>query len=273
MVSGDSKTMTVTVDDGAETNPTAIDISGFTIWWWASRRDSSGIFSSTATLQKDNAGGGGVAITDTANGKFQVTLAPADTAALSGDFYHEAQVRGRNWQHLHSVDRQANDRPRPRNCDLGARKWRLLWAPISYVSVAGADTYWSERNNLGWEVADTVDKEKALRFATEFIDGVYDGSWIGEHPGTSTQTLAWPRNGAVDGEGRSVTGIPQRVRDAVSRLALEALSDFLSAAEDRGGRIARARVGPLNVSYFRDAPAGTAFPLSRAHAQAFAGSW
>ncbi len=92
MLSGDSKTLTVTVDDGA-TPPVAIDITGYTVWWWASRLSSSGKFAATATLQKDNAGGGGVAITDAANGKFQVTLAPADTAALAGDFYHEAQVR------------------------------------------------------------------------------------------------------------------------------------------------------------------------------------
>ena len=46
-----------------------------------------------------------------------------------------------------------------------------------------------------------------------------------------------------------------------ARLALEGLNDFLSSAEDRGGRIARARVGPLDVSYFRDAPAGTAYPF------------
>lgn len=130
----------------------------------------------------------------------------------------------------------------------------------SYVSVASADTYWADRNNSVWAAAANEDKEKALRFATEYVDGTYDGRWIGEHPGASSQVLAWPRNGAIDSEGRSVTGIPQRVADATSRLALDALSDFLSAAEDRGGRISRAKVGPLDVGYFRDAPAGTAYP-------------
>ena len=130
----------------------------------------------------------------------------------------------------------------------------------SYVSVADADTYLLDRNNSVWAAAAAEDKEKALRFATEYIDGSYDGRWIGEHPGASSQVLAWPRNGAVDSEGRSVTGIPQRAADATARLALDALSDFLSEAEDRGGRISRAAVGPLDVSYFRDAPAGTAFP-------------
>jgi len=131
----------------------------------------------------------------------------------------------------------------------------------SYVSVADADTYWTERNNLDWTTADTAYKEKALREATEYIDGTFEGRWIGEHPGSASQVLAWPRNGAVDSEGRSVTGIPERVKDATSRLALDALSAFLAHAEDRGGRIARARVGPLDVRYFRDAPAGTAFPF------------
>ena len=131
----------------------------------------------------------------------------------------------------------------------------------SYVSVADADTYWTDRNNLDWTTADTADKEKALREATEYIDGTFEGRWIGEHPGSTSQVLAWPRNGAVDSEGRNVTGIPQQVENATSRLALDALSNFLTQAEDRGGRIARAKVGPLDVSYFRDAQAGTAFPF------------
>lgn len=131
----------------------------------------------------------------------------------------------------------------------------------SYVSVGDADTYWVDRNNSLWAAAANADKEKALREATVYIDGTFEGRWVGEHPGASSQVLAWPRNGAVDSEGRSVTGIPQRVADATSRLALDALSEFLSAAEDRGGRISRAAVGPLDVSYFRDAPAGTAYPF------------
>lgn len=36
---------------------------------------------------------GGVSITDAANGKFTVTLAPADTKTLAvGTYYHEAEV-------------------------------------------------------------------------------------------------------------------------------------------------------------------------------------
>lgn len=130
----------------------------------------------------------------------------------------------------------------------------------SYASVSEADLYWANRANSTWSAASVADKEKGLRFATEYIDGSYDGRWIGEHPGSASQVLAWPRNGAIDSEGRIVTGIPQRVADATARLALDALTDFLSAAEDRAGRISRTAVGPLEVSYFRDAPGGTQFP-------------
>ena len=131
----------------------------------------------------------------------------------------------------------------------------------AYVSINDADAYWADRNNTAWEGASDEDKEKALREATAFIDGTYEDRWIGDHPASSSQVLAWPRNGAVDSEGRSVTGIPQRVKDATSRLALDAISEFLSQAEDRGGRIQSAKVGPLEVSYFRDAPSGTTFPF------------
>ena len=131
----------------------------------------------------------------------------------------------------------------------------------AYVSINEADTYWAERNNSTWEAASDEDKEKALREATAYIDGTFEGRWIGEHPGASSQVLAWPRNGAVDSEGRSVTGIPQRVKDATTRLALEGLSAFLTTAEDRDGRIQRAKVGPLDVTYFSDAGAGQSFPF------------
>lgn len=92
MKSGDSRTITVTVDDGA-IPPVAVDISGFDVWWEMSPLSSSGAFSGTPTLQKDSLLAGGVAITDGPNGVFQVTLAPTDTDPLSGDFYHEAQVK------------------------------------------------------------------------------------------------------------------------------------------------------------------------------------
>ncbi len=90
--SGDDHTLIITVDDGEDT-PVPIDITGFTIWWHAARKSSSGKFSSKSSITKDNDLIGGIIITDGPNGVFEVDLDKADTAALSGNLYHEAQVR------------------------------------------------------------------------------------------------------------------------------------------------------------------------------------
>lgn len=129
----------------------------------------------------------------------------------------------------------------------------------SYVSVADADTYWSNRNNLDWQTADPANKEKALREATEYIDNTYDGQWIGTHPGSTSQVRSWPRNNAVDTQGRDVTGIPQRIKDATSRLALDNLEKFLVKAESRGGQVERAKLGSMDVTFARNAPAGRTY--------------
>ena len=131
----------------------------------------------------------------------------------------------------------------------------------TYNSLVEADLYWEEHNNTTWAAASDEDKEKSLREATVFIDGTYDGKWIGYHPGSTSQIRAWPRNNAVDSEGRDVTGIPDRVKEAEARLALEGLTAFLVPAEERDGRIKSAKVGPLAVEYFGDAAAGKDFKI------------
>ncbi len=92
ITSGDDHVLTIKVDDGA-TTPVAIDISGFTVWWHAARKSSSGKFSSTSSITKDNDLVFGAVITDGPGGVIEVTLVPVDTDDLSGDFFHEAQVR------------------------------------------------------------------------------------------------------------------------------------------------------------------------------------
>lgn len=122
----------------------------------------------------------------------------------------------------------------------------------SYLALADADAYWAARNNLDWEAADPADKEKALREATQYLDGRFD--WVGTHPGGS-QALGWPRLGALDHEGRPLTGIPEKLGDATAELALEALAGRLLPAEPRGGRTRREKVGVLEIEY-QDAAGG-----------------
>lgn len=132
----------------------------------------------------------------------------------------------------------------------------------TYLSLSDADAYWSDRNNSTWSAAEDADKEKALREATQYIDGAYE--FIGEIT-VITQTLAWPRAGAevLHGNLKGVyynnTVIPPQVESACAELALEALSTRLREAQERGGRIKREKVDTLEVEYTDFAPANKTY--------------
>ena len=128
----------------------------------------------------------------------------------------------------------------------------------SYLSVGDADAYWAERNNALWAAAVPADKEKALREATQYLDGRYD--WVGDHPGGGQQ-LGWPRVGAVDHEGRVLTGVPGKVAQATAELALQALGEPLAPAQPRAGRTRREKVGALEIEYLAGAPGGRSYPF------------
>lgn len=84
LYAGDSKYLDfIATDNGA-----AVDLTGVTIKWVMKRFVSS----ASNDVYKDTIGGG-VSITDAANGKFTVTIAPSDTKTLAvGTYYHEAEV-------------------------------------------------------------------------------------------------------------------------------------------------------------------------------------
>lgn len=83
MFAGDDLTLTVTVK---ETDGTATTITSAAISWKASKSNSK-----TAAITKSTAAGG-VTITNGAGGIFTVSLDPADTTSLEGDYIHEAQI-------------------------------------------------------------------------------------------------------------------------------------------------------------------------------------
>ena len=131
----------------------------------------------------------------------------------------------------------------------------------SYLSVADADTYWSDRNNSTWSAASDAEKEAALLEATQYLDKAY--RWRGEHPGSSTQLLAWPRNNVVDEQGRTRTGIPQEIKDATAELALEALGGRLVPVQDHGGAVKSQTVNGLSIEYQDGAPANPSYDYVR----------
>ena len=120
----------------------------------------------------------------------------------------------------------------------------------SYASLAQFSAYCLNR---GYRVEDYDDyqREQALRLATDYIDTHrrFKGS-----PSTTAQALEWPRSGATDWAGNTVTGIPARLVRACCELAFHALSESLYQNLDRGGAIASESVGPISVTYREDAP-------------------
>lgn len=100
----------------------------------------------------------------------------------------------------------------------------------SYISVADADTYFTEHGSPStWTSASTAEKESALRYAAVWVD---DHAWLSTLV-SATQALAWPRNGFTDHKGRTwlSTQVPGDVVDAQCEAALAHLAgDGLNAA-------------------------------------------
>lgn len=130
----------------------------------------------------------------------------------------------------------------------------------AYLSVTEADAYFTARNNQTWLSRNTPDKEKAILYATAFLDSNF--YWLG-HIATSDQALGWPRILVYDHEGRSIDSdsVPQRVKDATAELALEALDKSLSPSLARGGDVKRQKVASLEIEYFEKATNKRTFPL------------
>jgi len=126
----------------------------------------------------------------------------------------------------------------------------------SYLSVADADTYHSDRANTSWTGTDEV-KEIALRKATQYLDSTYN--WIGKIYST-TQSLSWPRVGVLDRQGRDLEGsVPQPIKNAIAELAMISLTLDLVSNTTSDDYIKREKVGPLETEYKDGAPAQTEY--------------
>lgn len=132
----------------------------------------------------------------------------------------------------------------------------LVVGTDSYLSIADADTYWLDRNNSTWSSATTPEKEKALREATQFIDGAY--TFIGEQK--TDNVLAFPRH-SVEVVSGNFTGvyydsetIPPQIKNATAELGLECLNARLRPSQERGGMVKREKVDVIEVEYSDFAP-------------------
>ena len=91
----------------------------------------------------------------------------------------------------------------------------------SYVSVAYADAYFTDRANGAW--AANENKEGCLISATDYIEKVFARRFIGEMANAAF-SLSWPRNGA-DPYASNV--IPDRLMKAACEYALRAINGKL----------------------------------------------
>jgi transcription elongation GreA/GreB family factor len=89
MHSGDTRRLEVTVVDEASA---AVDLTtASSIIWALSKKDADSVAPRGSSLVSKDIGSG-VTVTDAVNGRVDVAIASADTAALAGDYYHEIQV-------------------------------------------------------------------------------------------------------------------------------------------------------------------------------------
>lgn len=128
----------------------------------------------------------------------------------------------------------------------------------SYISVVDCDSYHNDRGNVAWIGEDTA-KEAALIKATQYIDGRYRRIWKGI-PLASVQSLCWPREDLYDERDEEIEGVPTRLKYAVCEAAIRALTDDLNPDLERGGRIKREKIGPINTEYADNAPGRTSIP-------------
>ena len=127
----------------------------------------------------------------------------------------------------------------------------------SYVSVAYADAYFSDRGRTDWTGSDSV-KEKALVRATDYLDQRFAHRWKGGKA-SADNPLSWPRKGVTLSDGSPVEDdvVPAPILKAVSeyaRLALTRTELAPIAAEvgsDQTGRVRRRStsetIGPIST--------------------------
>ena len=85
----------------------------------------------------------------------------------------------------------------------------------SYVTVAECDAYHVAHGGTAW--AAIVDKEAAIRNATQYLDSMYRFRGT---PTVSGQALRWPRSGVlVDGYSVDWSSVPKQVKNATCELA------------------------------------------------------
>lgn len=138
----------------------------------------------------------------------------------------------------------------------------------SYLSDTDADQYWDNHGApANWTGSTAVQKQEALRLATQYLDARYGVLWLGDRTNQG-QALDWPRM-SVDDDiyVRESDKLPQELKDACAELALKVRNgDTLLAeiaAEDQEVVQESVKAGPVAESktYKSSKSSGKRYPL------------
>lgn len=125
----------------------------------------------------------------------------------------------------------------------------------SYASVSEAGTYLRARGfGEAWDDMEQLDREVALRKATDFMRQVYRQRWAGARV-RYEQRLDWPRYSVVvDGFAVPSNLVPVDVKQACAELALRAAQgeELLPDQEAGNSQVKREKIGPLDTEYFEN---------------------
>lgn len=144
----------------------------------------------------------------------------------------------------------------------------------SYISVADADTYHSNRGNTAWASLLTAVKEQSLRKATDYMGQTYRLRYKGTRT-SGTQALDFPRQ-FVEREdyqyatlnGAQMIGgyfyypadeVPNEIKYACAELALRASSTTLN--DDLTQGVVREKVDVLEVEYDKYSSQKPRYPM------------
>jgi hypothetical protein len=134
----------------------------------------------------------------------------------------------------------------------------------SYISVADADIYHSNRGNADWASLTTTAKEQSLRKATDYIEQVYRLRFLG-YRHTEAQALSFPRDEVQRKDFTYLNQfsfypndvVPVEVAYACADLGLRSSAGDLAADIER--IVKKEKVASLEVEYDNTKPAYTKY--------------
>lgn len=122
-----------------------------------------------------------------------------------------------------------------------------------YGTAAGFTAYHTARGTDVSAYTDDTEIESALLVASERLDGMTSGMWMGYKVGQRDQTREWPRSGVVDADGYAVSSdtVPDEIDRATYELALRQLASPGALMVDyTPSKYTRVSIeGALSVSY------------------------